>query len=250
MKIDYETYVISLARQPEKRAAFLERNQRTGLEFRRFDAVDGSTLSEQDCARFGLLRPGSRLYTKGQIGCGASHRDLWIYAFTAQKHLLVFEDDAYCRYDLASQLAGVLERLPQWELLLLGYNTDAIVDLQNVPPERVPEIVLNPRPSADQLAAFAQSTDTPQAARLNSAFGLCAYLVSPLGARKLMAAFPMDNRPVWLPDKKPGAGLKAFACMTIDMLTNTLYRDMAAYALMPPLALPLNDPVASTTRLR
>jgi GR25 family glycosyltransferase involved in LPS biosynthesis len=250
MKIDYETYVISLARQPEKRAAFLERNQRTGLEFRSFDAVDGSTLSKQDWLRFGLLRPGSRLYTEGHVGCAASHRDLWIYAITSHKHLLVFEDDVYCRHDLAPQLAGVLERLPQFELLLLGYNTDAVIDLQGVSPDPMPDIVLNPRPTAEQLAAFARTSDATVAAKLNYAFGTCAYLVSPQGAQKLLTAFPMDNRPVWLPDKKSGAGLKAFACLTIDMLLNTLYRDMAAYALMPPLALPLNDPVASTTRLR
>ncbi len=245
--LEYECYVISLGREPGKRAAFLERNRATGLEFQIFEAIDGNALSEEDCARHALLKPGARLYTKGQIGCAASHRDLWLYAATTGRPLLVFEDDAFCRNDLVPQLNATLGRLARWDMLLLGYNTDALVDLQGVLPGHVPPIVTTAHPSVHQLLAFAQSTDPVQTARLNSAFGLCAYLVSPTGARKLLTLFPMDNRPVWLPDGKPGAKLRPFACMTIDMLTNTMYPQMAAYALMPPLALPLNDRAASTT---
>lgn len=243
----YETYVISLAREPDKFPAFLARNQATGLAFRRFVAVDGSLLSEDDSVRLDLVKPGARLYTKGHIGCAASHRDLWLYAAATGKSILVFEDDAFCRHDLVPHLAAVLDRLPDWQIVLLGYNTDATIDLQNGPPT-LPAIVANPRPSFEQLTAFAATTEPPHAFRLNIAFGQSAYLVSPQGAQTLLSLFPMDNRPLWLADARSGGKLRPFRCMTIDMLANTLYRGMQAYALVPPLALPLNDHATSTTR--
>ncbi len=244
----YECHVINLARQPEKLAAFLERNRATGLAFKPFVGVDGSQLSEEECVRRGLLKSGAQRYTKGQIGCGASHRGLWQHAVATQKNLLVFEDDAYCRHDIVDRLAKLLDGLSDWEVILLGYNTDAIFDVQIAPHNNLHGFFPTPHPSSDQLQAFAASTGEVTALRLNNAFGLCAYLVTPAGAAKLLASFPMDNRPVLIPGNKQRFGRDTFPCMTIDMLTNTLYRDMQAYALIPPLALPLNDPGTSTTR--
>jgi hypothetical protein len=85
--------------------------------------------------------------------------------------------------------------------------------------------------------------------RLNSAFGLCSYLVSPQGARKLLALFPLDNRPVRIPGNRIKFGKEDFPCMTLDMTLNTLYRHMNAYVAIPPLALPPNDQAASSTRI-
>jgi GR25 family glycosyltransferase involved in LPS biosynthesis len=248
--VEYECFVINLARQPDKRAAFLQRNGVTGLDFKFFDGIDGNALSDEECVRQGLLKAGAQLYTKGHIGCGASHGALWRHAVATQKNLLIFEDDAYCRHDLEAQLDRVMAGLPGWEIVLLGYNTDAVLDVQVVPHNNFYGFFSTPHPSSQQLDVFAQTTGPTSAFRLNNAFGQAAYMVSPAGAEKLMSVFPMDNRPLFLPGSKPWSGRDTFPCVTIDMLTNTLYRDMATYVLIPPLALPLNDPGTSTTRPR
>ncbi len=84
--------------------------------------------------------------------------------------------------------------------------------------------------------------------RLNNAFGLCSYLVSPQGARSFLSLFPLDNRPVRIPANRAKFGRDDFRCTTIDMATNTLYPHMSAYVAIPPLALPLNDKSTSSTR--
>src|SRR5579863_8208538 len=126
----YRTYVISLAQYPEKRSAFLERNRQTGVAFAVFDAIDGSAFAFEDCVRNGLVAADAIYYTFGAIGCAASHRALWMEAKETNSALLVFEDDAYCRRDIACQIEDVLTKLDRWDIVLLGYNTDAVLDFR------------------------------------------------------------------------------------------------------------------------
>jgi GR25 family glycosyltransferase involved in LPS biosynthesis len=44
---DFECHVINLARTPERLEEFLRHNAKTGLPFRRFEAVDGNDLSDE-----------------------------------------------------------------------------------------------------------------------------------------------------------------------------------------------------------
>lgn len=250
MQDSYECHVISLAREPEKRAAFLDRNRDTGLTFQIFDAVDGTRLTQTECVSTGLLKEGAVRYTQGALGCAASHRALWQQADATGRNYLIFEDDVYCRRDFAAQLGNFLPELHDWDIVLLGYNTDAVFDVRIFEHADFAGFFSNPRSTQERLRIFAETQNPVTAVRLNNAFGLCAYLISPQGARKLAAAFPMDNREVFIPGNKPKYGLDRFYCMSLDMLTNVFYRGINAYAAIPPLAMPLNDPTTSTTDRR
>jgi len=243
----YRSYVISLARTPEKAVAFLDRNRTTGLPFEVFQAVDGSTLSAAETVERGLIVENAQLYTPGAIGCAASHRALWQRADRTATNLLICEDDVTCRHDIAPQIRAILATPGEWDVILLGYNTNTVLDVKISSAFDFGGFFSNEYPTAAQLEAFARETTTVLTARLNNAFGLCAYLVSPEGARKLMTLFPMDNRAVYIPGSKVKFGFDTFTCSTLDMLTNTLYPHMNAYACVPPLALPLNDLKTSAT---
>src|SRR5258708_27657892 len=128
-KDSYKCYVISLARVPKKGSEFLERNRGTGLHFEVFQAVDGSALTFDECVQKGFITANAH-YTRGMVGCGASHFSLWTLAKTTGSNLLIFEDDAYCRHDIVDQIQGLLSKMSDWDIVLLGCNTDAILDFK------------------------------------------------------------------------------------------------------------------------
>lgn len=243
----YECHVINLTRQPEKYAAFLARNRVTGLEFRRFAAIDGTAVSREEFVRSGLLKSDA-VYTQGAIGCAVSHLTLWRHAIAQRTNLLIFEDDAYCRHDIGAQVARLLAELRDWDVILLGCNSDAILSVKFSRHWSFAGYFSVLHPSLDQLRNFAEIRTNVAAVRLNNAFGTCAYLVSPRGAQKLATVFPLENRPVLLPRRETHFEYDTFYCDSIDTLMNTLYSHMSAYVAFPPLAMPQNDPGTSTTR--
>ncbi len=248
MRTAYQTFVISLARAADKHARFLERNAATSLRFERFDAVDGRALSRAEAVSTGWIADSAQHYTAGAIGCAASHLALWQRAVQSQTNFLIFEDDVHCRHDIAVKIDGLLTSLKDWDVILLGYNTDAVLDFAAPDGSRVSGFMAGESPTPEALEMFAQDSSDVAAARLNNAFGLCAYLVSPRGAAALAGLFPRDNRSVLISANKPKFGTDTFTCMTIDLLTNTLYRQLQAYVPIPPLALALNEKATSTTR--
>jgi len=244
----YRCFVISLAREPQKRADFFRRNGETGLPFEPFDAVDGRILTFEDFVRNGVVKADAVRYSQGGLGCASSHRALWMEADRSGCNILILEDDVYCRRDIGRQIHQLLADLTEWDVFLLGYNTDAVLDFKVTDDCNFSGFFSNETPSPEQLEAFTKTTTSIMPMRLNNAFGLCSYLVSPQGARKLLSLFPMDNRLVRIPGNSMRFGRELFRCMTTDMSANTLYPQMNAYVAIPPLVLPLNDPATSTTR--
>jgi glycosyl transferase, family 25 len=243
----FECHVISLARTPHKLTTFMERNAATGLNFRAFEAVDGAALERRECIRNGLIRRGAR-YANGTLGVASSHRALWSRAVTARTPLLIFEDDVHCRGDILAQLERVIGLIAGWDIVLLGYNTDAVLEVEVLPSCSFGGFFSKPFPSAQDLADFASARSEVTVLPLKNAFGMCSYLVSPEGAEKLLASvFPMDNREVIIPYNKLSSGRDRFRGRTLDTITNTLYRHIGAYTVVPPLALPLNDRSSSST---
>jgi len=238
----FECYVISLARTPHKLKAFIEQNAATGLSFGHFEAVDGATLEWSECVSNGLIRQHARGYRTGSLGSASSHRALWRRAVEARTPVLIFEDDVYCRHDILVQLERVLGLLPNWDILLLGYNTDSVLEVGVTPSCSYGGFFSQRYPSPKDLEEFARESSEVGVLPLKNAFGLCAYVVSPGGAENLLAnVFPLDNRELIVPYVRFIHGGDRSQCRTLDMNVNTLYRHIAAYAVVPPLALAPND---------
>ncbi|MCR4282088.1 MAG: glycosyltransferase family 25 protein, partial [Bauldia sp.] len=123
-----DAYVINLKRTPERLAAFLKQNSGTGIDFKRFEAADGGLIGDEEAIRIKLVKPGTRWRTAATIGVALSHRNLWEAAIAEDRPRLVFEDDAFVRDDLRTVFAAAVADLAAWDIILLGYNTDALVE--------------------------------------------------------------------------------------------------------------------------
>lgn len=242
-----DAYVINLARTPDRLAQFLKQNSGTGIDFRRFEAADGGAITDEEAVRLKLIKPGTKWNSRGTIGVALSHRQLWEATVAEKKPRLVFEDDAYVREDARDVFNAAVAGLTAWDIILLGYNTDALVEFKVAGDFDMSALFTEKHPKAAQLERFTRSRDPSSLFRLRYAFGISGYAISPLGAEKLLArCFPMDNRMLVFKAAK-----NQFPAFSIDGMMNAFYGEIDAYLFVGPLALPLNDWSTSTiTRVK
>lgn len=78
------------------------------LPVRRFEAVDGSALTEVQLASCASTRPKARKLARGEVGCFLSHRKIWEAVVAgAANHVAVFEDDIALSDDAAALLRNL-----------------------------------------------------------------------------------------------------------------------------------------------
>jgi GR25 family glycosyltransferase involved in LPS biosynthesis len=222
--------VINLDRQPERLAAFRQWNDGCGLTIERFSAVDSETLDPP-------AKPSDNVeQTYVPSACALSHRRLWERAAMTTQPMAVFEDDAVIRSDAGIALHGLMlkmRKLPRWDLLLLGFNTDTVLSLR--PGQHVTQLFeATASPSVDELWRFRSSRMPTHPFRLATAFGLCGYVISAGGARRLLKlCFPTGGRVFRL----FGPSIEG---VTLDHLMNGLYRMLDAFVCIPPLVMTPN----------
>ena len=86
------TFVVSLARAHDRRAAVCKHLQELGITFRLIDAVDGRALPANEVAT--MVEPGQTMHP-GAIGCYLSHLEIYRQVLAEQIPLaLILEDDA------------------------------------------------------------------------------------------------------------------------------------------------------------
>ncbi len=238
----FDCYVINLARTPERMAAFLQRNGSTGIRFRRFEAVDGNALTNEEALERGVIAPKSKWATKGTIGVALSHRNLWDKAVADGRSLIVLEDDAYARHDLKAAFMQAIAAVGRWDIVLLGYNTDSLLEFAVAGDIAISGLFTVRYPKPAELDKFQQTRGSVGLFRLKHAFGICGYAVSPEGAARLsQAVFPMDNRMLEFP-----ATNMRFPAYSVDGLMAVTYPAIEAYACIAPLVLAPNDKARST----
>lgn len=233
----YPCHVINLERQPERLAEFRRWNADCGLTIERFPAVDGSALDEAARRQVSLMDS-----TPGTIGNAASHKRLWEHTVSEMRPQVVFEDDAVLRSDIAETLPGVIAGIGGfWDILLLGFNTNFFIKLRPGEPFEG-SLQFSTHPSEAELSAHRDSRGAVRAYRLDKAFGIWGYVISPLGARKLLEqCFPITPRTLLLP------GIPPVAFVTLDGPMNVIYPSIGAHICLPPLAMSPNDPGTSHT---
>jgi GR25 family glycosyltransferase involved in LPS biosynthesis len=174
------TYVINLAKRPDRLHRSLAQHQRLGLPSQRFAAVDGESLRAHEIdprlialsydtsenARWDRhVQAGQmRQLSAGEIGCALSHVALWRLMQVRQfERLLILEDDIRFRSDFAAALPVYWRQLPAaWDIVFLGQHAVA---------------------ECEQLDA--------NLTRPRYQFGAFAYVLSRRGASRLLAALPV-----------------------------------------------------------
>ena len=234
--------VISLVRSVERREAFRRRNGHLDFEF--FDAVDGNTLSLAKLNARGLFEPGL-IYSVGAYGAALSNLAQWDEIIASGQARTVAEDDAVFRHDFHCQQEQLLKSLPpDWDIVLWGWNFDAIVAFSPMPGMAPMGLWNDQEQLRGALDRFQAVTVPPQLLRLDRCFGLPCYSMSPVGARKFKAGcFPLRNCLVYFPVHK-----RSFSNSGIDIATNGLYSDASAFISLPPLVATANDHSISTVQ--
>jgi glycosyl transferase, family 25 len=238
----FDSFVISLKRTPERLQLFRTQNSKCGIDFRHFEASDGAQIEASE-VEGRIVAKGAVMYKPGAIGNAMSHLSLWHRCAEQTKAFIVLEDDAVVRNDVKAKLIATIPSLGAWDIVLLGYNLNWL-EMHIAPGILYGGVFSVPNPSSRQLSDYAASTDPVGLYRLNSAIGICGYVISPSGARILMqSCFPMDNRPVIV------ASLNhKFLAYGLDCMMATVYPKIGAYVSVAPLVMTANNNSTSTVQ--
>jgi glycosyl transferase, family 25 len=224
--------VISLARETGRRDEFLRRNAHLPSVF--FDAVDGRALSMNEIRATGLFMPEvEATYDAHAYGVALSHWHLWNEAAAGSEPVTIAEDDAVFRRDFEARSEDMLAALPaDWDMVLWGWNFNSALRVHPMGSAGPVEMLFDQSLLRESLDSF-QALQTPvHAFKLDKAFGLFAYALSPKGAAAMLEnCFPQRQLAVWFPVFKahqPNVGL--------DVATNAAYLETQCFACFPPLA--------------
>lgn len=239
----FDCFVISLKRTPERLQTFLAQNAKCEINFQQFEAIDGTQIDAVNIEGRVVAKDATG-YKPGSVGNAMSHLALWRRCADQAKYFVVFEDDAVARNDIKARLLATINQLAEWHIVLLGYNTDAALEVSIAPGVSFGGGFSVKHPTAKHLSDFANSTNAVALHRLNMAMGICCYVISPSGAQILMqTCFPMDNRPVNI--ASTGYTFRAYG---LDCIMATIYPKISAYVSIAPLVMTANDHHASTVQ--
>lgn len=195
-------------------------------------------------------------FTPGALGNAHSHKRLWERSASLGRPIFVFEDDAVLRKDLVRVFSDVVRRLStMWDIIVMGFNTNSLLVLQHG--QSMPPFALPAYPGTEDLERFRHESQEVLPGLLAYQYGIPGYAITPRGAVALLdCCFPMTVGNISVvPGRNPhyvgggtlGSGTVRLGVYTIDGVMNRFYAKLAAYACVPPLVLPHNDPSTSTT---
>jgi len=126
LPFSWRCFVINLERSPERLKTISAQLAAAGIVFRRFAAVDGTTIDPNSFAPFDRgryeLRHG-KLPARAEIGCFMSHIGVMrAFLESDAEHCLVLEDDAVIGARLGSALFELERAKQDWDVALLYGN--------------------------------------------------------------------------------------------------------------------------------
>lgn len=232
--------VISLKRSIDRRNSFIKNNANLNFEF--FDAIDGLSLDLNKIKELDLFS-SDLVYTKGAYGCALSHLYLWEETIKNNKPLTIVEDDAIFRNDFDNMKNKIISQMDDnWDIILWGWNFDSILSL-NIMPDVSPVVALfEQNKLINSIEQFKIAKNTPNLIKLDKAFGLPAYTISPSGAKKFKElCFPLTKFSLFFPILD-----RTLSNNGIDIATNAIYSKTNSFVSLPPLVVTKNDKSIST----
>lgn len=235
--------VISLRDSVERREAFRANNPALKFEF--VEAVDGRAISDDMLRHSGLFAPGLP-YTRGAYGIAMTTYRLWTAIAAGDELVTIAEDDAIFRADFHDATLAYLRAHPDvHDFVAWGYNFDSILR-GSIFNDRTPVTICFDEASLGQsVDAFRADRSPVLMMNLLEFYGICAYTISPAGARFLLdRCFPLQ--PEILFSHGLGRELPNYG---IDVAMNKFYGAMRSVASFPPLAITPNVRATSTIQV-
>lgn len=238
--------VISLERSIERRTRFADLNR--GLAYQFFPGIEIPPAPDPAVIDFALFpEPMPYFPSSGAFGCALSHLALWNLAIETEAPVTIAEDDAAFRHDFEQESRHVLDALPPaWDMVLWGWNFDSILSIAALPGVSPSTMLFSQEALQRSVQTFQLLRGGVSTFRLDKAFGIPAYTISPRGARRFKAScFPMRNFELFFPvlnRRIPNTG--------IDIAMNRIYPESASYVAFPPLVVTPNERQSSTIQKR
>ncbi|MCE2574441.1 glycosyltransferase family 25 protein [Komagataeibacter sp. FNDCR2] len=232
---------INRDKDQKRREIFLKNNSHLS-NIKRFSAIDGNTINREELISRGIITEDC-IYINSAIGNALSHISLWNGVVESGKSACIFEDDAVLCHNFEEQYENILKNIgSDWEIILFGYNTDAMLYLDVVPSILEGIFTFDDVKFKKNIGQFSSQNITTQPIKLREAFGLCGYAISPKGAARLTnAIIPLRAMELHI---KIVNGL--YKNGSLDNFLCAAYREMDAYCCVPPLCVSENDKSLST----
>lgn len=241
--------VINLDRRQDRWQGFMDRNGHMPLSFHRISGIDGQTLDFPSLITSGFIPPHAphRQYTKGSIGIALTFQRLWQQIAEGNEPVVIFEDDVALSPDITAHIAMAADMLAQnqCDLFYFGYNFNTPIAIETLHGFKgLIKLGEQAPANAAFIRKFQHQPPQPHQtmiARIMHAWGMCAMMVSPDGAKKLLSlCFP-------LPDEQQQLFLfgqeRHIPPIGIDSMVNLRLQqmDLRALGMFPPSAITPND---------
>ncbi|XP_077308782.1 procollagen galactosyltransferase 2 [Lithobates pipiens] len=176
-----EVFMINLKRRQDRRVRMLRSLYELQIQAKIFDAVDGKALNTSQLKALNIdVIPGyhdpysGRTLTRGEIGCFLSHYYIWKEVIErGLEQALIIEDDVRFEYQFRSKLLKLMHDVAMaeldWDLIYIGRKR-----MQVQRPEKAVPNVMN-------------------LVEADYSYWTLAYAISQQGARKLVAAEPLNK---------------------------------------------------------
>lgn len=177
-------YYVNLNEDTNKNKFFLDQISKTSLKDKclRFSAVNGkdidiNLIDDSIITKHGrnsIIKKKQKIFgislTYGSLGCALSHKKIWEECSKDNKPYLVFEDDAIPHKDFNKIFNDITNRMVsiKYDLLYLGYN-----QIPGFKKTKIDNVISKP------------------SGLITGTYG---YIVSPLGANKLLSIFPISKQ--------------------------------------------------------
>ena len=214
--------------------AFKINNQH--LKYDIFFGLSGKDFTKEYRITAGLVTPDlgeTDEVSDARMGVALSHFSLWLETLKTDSGMLIMEDDVMTHPEIWAQLASVPD-LDQKDIVLFTCNMNAPMTMVSPEGVRIASLFDPKNPHPDWIKSVMAKTDLQKIryCKLERAFGLCCYLVTPKGAKKLVESlFPLRTDGVFVP-------LISHLVMQcgLDRRLNALYDDLEAFIVSPFLA--------------
>lgn len=244
--------VINLDRRPDRWQLFQHRHKSLTIDIERIAGIDGQTLDFQPLIDAGFIPPHApdRQYTRGSIGIALTFRQIWQQIAAGNQPALVLEDDVILSPDAldhARKLVPLVMR-GQCDLVYLGYNFNTPIAFETMQGfkglVKFGETILANSAFQQDFQQSPPPSDVPWPqlmVRIMHAWGMCAMLVSPAGAQKLL------DECLPLPDESEQIILygqdRTIPPIGIDSMVNLRLQQsrIKAFGLIPPPVITPND---------
>ncbi|MEO1563314.1 MAG: glycosyltransferase family 25 protein [Pseudomonadota bacterium] len=118
---DFDTWVINLPKDGERRARMDRQLTELGLSYTLFEAINGADKAAELAPRVDKLAYRKNMgapILPGKMGVYASHLAVWEQFLNgSQKAALIFEDDVIFHNDFKAALGCALDNAEHWELI-------------------------------------------------------------------------------------------------------------------------------------